>query len=78
MAGLLSFDELAPQLQGECLAASVPQADYIVILTDGGNGLEEFFTKGERRSAGFWNDRRQDLEFRAESPQAVRARSRTI
>ena len=45
LAGLLTFLELEKQLKALCLALGVNLADQVVILTDGGNGLEEFLTR---------------------------------
>lgn len=40
VAGLMSLPEIGRQLRAECLAVDVSQADVVVALTDGGNGLE--------------------------------------
>jgi hypothetical protein len=41
VAGLMSLPELAAQLRRECSAVGVSQADVVIGLTDGGNGLED-------------------------------------
>lgn len=41
MAGLMSLEELAAQLRRECQAVGLAQADLVVAVTDGGNGLED-------------------------------------
>lgn len=41
VSGLMSLPEIGRQLRGECRAVGVPEADRVVGLTDGGNGLEE-------------------------------------
>lgn len=40
VAGLTSLEEIGRQLRAECQAVDVSQADLVVALTDGGNGLE--------------------------------------
>ncbi len=40
VAGLMSLDEIGQQLRAECEAVDVSQADVVIGLTDGGNGLE--------------------------------------
>ena len=40
VAGLISLPEIGRQLRAECRAVDVGQADVVVALTDGGNGLE--------------------------------------
>jgi hypothetical protein len=41
VSGLLSLPEVGTQLRNECLAAGIGQANVVIALTDGGNGLEE-------------------------------------
>lgn len=40
VSGLMSLDEIGRQLRRECQAVGVDQADRVIALTDGGNGLE--------------------------------------
>lgn len=40
VSGLMSLEEIGAQLRRECLAVGVDQADRVIALTDGGNGLE--------------------------------------
>lgn len=40
VAGLMSLDEIGQQLRAECRCVGVSQADVVIGLTDGGNGLE--------------------------------------
>ena len=40
VAGLMSLPELGSQLRRECQAVGVDQAELVIALTDGGNGLE--------------------------------------
>jgi hypothetical protein len=40
VCGVMSLDEIGRQLRGECQAVGIAQADVVVALTDGGNGLE--------------------------------------
>lgn len=40
VAGLMSLPEIGRQLRAECQAVDVSQADMVIALTDGGNGLE--------------------------------------
>jgi len=41
VSGLMSLSEIGAQLRCECQAAGVSQADVVIGLTDGGNGLED-------------------------------------
>ena len=41
VSGLMSLPEIGAQLRRECRAVGVAQADVVVALTDGGNGLED-------------------------------------
>lgn len=41
VAGLMSLPEIGSQLRRECQAVGIAQADVVVALTDGGNGLED-------------------------------------
>lgn len=41
VSGLMSLPEIGRQLRRECQAVSVSQADLVIVLTDGGNGLED-------------------------------------
>lgn len=45
VSGLMSLDEIGAQLRRECEQVGVRQAEVIVALTDGGNGLEECLLK---------------------------------
>lgn len=45
VAGLMSLDEISSQLRAECQSVGVGQADVVVCLTDGGNGLEDCLVK---------------------------------
>jgi hypothetical protein len=45
VAGLLSLDDMAQRLRWEAQAVGMKQADVVVCLTDGGNGLEECLTQ---------------------------------
>ena len=40
VAGLMSLDEIGRQLRAECQAVNVSEADVVIGLSDGGNGLE--------------------------------------
>lgn len=40
VAGLMSLEEIGRQLRAECREVGVSQADVVIALTDGGNGLE--------------------------------------
>ena len=40
VCGVMSLDEIGRQLCGECVAVGIAQADVVLALTDGGNGLE--------------------------------------
>lgn len=40
VSGLMSLEEIGRQLRRECQAVGVSQADVVVAVTDGGNGLE--------------------------------------
>lgn len=44
VAGLISLDEINGQLRAECESVGVRNADVVVALTDGGNGLEDCLT----------------------------------
>lgn len=44
VAGLMSLDEIGGQLRAQCQAVDVSQADVVIGLTDGGNGLENCLT----------------------------------
>lgn len=41
LAGLVSLDEMSRQMRAECERVGVSNADVVVCLTDGGNGLED-------------------------------------
>jgi len=41
VSGLMSLEEIGRQLRQECLAVGVGEADVVIGLTDGGNGLED-------------------------------------
>jgi hypothetical protein len=41
VSGLLSLPELGAQLRRECEAAGIREAEAVIAVTDGGNGLEE-------------------------------------
>jgi hypothetical protein len=45
VAGLMSLDQMAQRLRWEAQAVGMEQADVVVCLTDGGNGLEECLTR---------------------------------
>lgn len=45
ISGLMSLEELGTQLRGECRAVGVDQADLVIALSDGGNGLEDCLVK---------------------------------
>lgn len=40
VCGVMSLEEIGRQLRGECVAVGVANADVVIGLTDGGNGLE--------------------------------------
>lgn len=40
VSGLMSLEEIGRQLRGECRAVGIAEADVVIGLTDGGNGLE--------------------------------------
>lgn len=41
VSGVMSLPEIGAQLRRECQAVGVAQADIVIALTDGGNGLED-------------------------------------
>lgn len=41
VSGVMTLPEIGAQLRGECQAVGVAQADLVIALTDGGNGLED-------------------------------------
>lgn len=45
VAGLMPLDEMSRQLRAECESVGVQNADVVVCLTDGGNGLEDCLVK---------------------------------
>jgi hypothetical protein len=40
VCGVMSLEEIGKQLRAECVAVGIAQADVVLALTDGGNGLE--------------------------------------
>lgn len=44
VSGVMSLPEIGAQLRRECQAVGVAEADLVLALTDGGNGLEECLT----------------------------------
>ena len=44
VCGVMSLEEIGRQLRGECLAVGIANADVVLGLTDGGNGLEDCLT----------------------------------
>lgn len=44
VSGLMSLEDVGAQLRRECRAVGVGRADRVIVLTDGGNGLQDCLT----------------------------------
>jgi hypothetical protein len=51
VSGLMDLSEIGAQLRRECQAVGMKQADRVILLTDGGNGLADCLTNTVRGQA---------------------------